>query len=321
MAITDPKKTTDFAGFITPEQSGYIFEQAARQSVVQSLVPQTPLAASGQSVPVVTGKMSAGWVSEGGQKPASHGEVALKSITPHKIAAITVVSAEVVRANPANYISLIRPQIAEAFATAFDLAALYDRGPDGSAGGGPFSTYLAQTTKAVDLGTANGNGGAAPGAGGAYKDLVNALDLLVSDEKRLTGFALDDVTEPTLLGSVDTAGHPIFVQGPFEETVNNVRRGTLLSRPSRMADGVKDVTPGTPATQYTVGFAGDFSQAAWGVVGGISYDVSTQTAVTINGSLVSLWENNLVAIRAEAEYGFLVNDAESFVELQFQTAP
>jgi hypothetical protein len=63
------------------------------------------------------------------------------------------------------------------------------------------------------------------------------------------------------------------------------------------------------------GYAGDWTQAAWGVVGGISYDVSTEATVTINGSLVSLWENNLVAIRAEAEYGWLVNDTASFVKL------
>jgi hypothetical protein len=41
--------------------------------------------------------------------------------------------------------------------------------------------------------------------------------------------------------------------------------------------------------------------------------VSTEAAVTINGSLVSLFERNLVAILAEAEYGFVVNDVEAFV--------
>jgi len=52
----------------------------------------------------------------------------------------------------------------------------------------------------------------------------------------------------------------------------------------------------------------------WGAVGGISYDVSTQATVTINGALTSLWENNLVAIRAEAEFGLLINDTEAFVK-------
>jgi hypothetical protein len=52
----------------------------------------------------------------------------------------------------------------------------------------------------------------------------------------------------------------------------------------------------------------------WGSVGGISYDVSTQTAVTIGGTLTSLWEHNLVAIRAEAEFGVLINDVDAFVK-------
>ena len=52
-----------------------------------------------------------------------------------------------------------------------------------------------------------------------------------------------------------------------------------------------------------------------GVVGGISYRISTEASVTINGSLVSLFEHNLVAVLAEAEYGWLVNDTAAFVEL------
>lgn len=43
--------------------------------------------------------------------------------------------------------------------------------------------------------------------------------------------------------------------------------------------------------------------------------MSTEATVTINGTLTSLWEHNLVAIRAEAEYGWLVNDAESFAAI------
>ena len=42
--------------------------------------------------------------------------------------------------------------------------------------------------------------------------------------------------------------------------------------------------------------------------------MSTEAPVTINGALVSLLENNLVAVRAEAEYGWLVNDTAAFVK-------
>lgn len=307
MAITAPTKTSDFSGFLSPEQSAPIFEEAARTSVVQSLVRQVPLGINGQNIPVVTGKMQAGWVSEGGQKPASNASIGLKTIKPEKIAAIAVVSAEVVRANPANYMDLLRPQIAEAFAVAFDRAALYNLGPDGT-GTGPFDTYIAQTTKAVQLdvdSTATGN---------VHTAVVAGLKALVDDGKRLTGFALDEVTEPLFLSALDTTGRPLYVETPLADTTAAAARpGRLINRPSYMSEGVAHPDETEPRT---VAFGGNWNQAAWGVVGGITYDVSTQATVTIGNQLTSLWEHNLVAIRAEAEYGFLVNDPESFVKYQ-----
>lgn len=315
MAITAPTQTSDFdSGFLTPEMSGYIFEEAAKVSVVQQLTSRVPLGINGQNIPVVTGKMKAGWVSEGGQKPASNADIGLKTIKPEKIAAIAVVSAEVVRANPGNYMSLLRPQIAEAFALAFDLAALYDRGPDGAAGGGPFDTHLAMTSKSVDL------AGTSSSTTNTHTRVVAGLKALVDDGKRLTGFALDDVVEPDFLSALDTTGRPLYVDTPLADTTHAVRPGRLIGRPTFMSDHIAEPTPTTPGTDYTVAWGGDWSQAVWGAVGGISYDVSTEATVTINGQLVSLWEHNLVAIRAEAEYGFLVNDPESFVKYTYTTA-
>jgi HK97 family phage major capsid protein len=308
MAVTAATTTSDFSGFLTREQSAPIFEEAMKASVVQRLAQRVELGYSGKSVPVVTGRMQAGWVAEGAKKPASKGAIGLKNMDPKKIASIAIVSAEVVRANPGNYMNLIRSQVAEAFALTFDLAALYDKGGDGTAGGGPFSTWIAQTTKSVELGTTT------QANGGIHGDLVAGLEALVSDGKRLTGFALDDTMEPMLLGAVDANGRPIYIDTPLDETTTAARPGRLLGRPSFMGEGVGEAVPGTASTTYTVGFGGNWRQAAWGVVGGITYDVSTEATVTINGQLTSLWENNLVAVRAEAEYGFLVNDPESFVE-------
>ncbi|MDK6814864.1 phage major capsid protein, partial [Corynebacterium sp. UMB6689] len=66
MAITAATKTTDFSGFIKPEESAPIFDEAARVSAVQSLARQIPLGISGQEIPVVTSKPVANWTSEGG---------------------------------------------------------------------------------------------------------------------------------------------------------------------------------------------------------------------------------------------------------------
>jgi len=295
MAITAATTRGDFSGFLSREQAQPIFEEAARRSVVQQLAPEVPLGAEGKSIPVVTGRLTAGWVSEGAKKPASEGAMTLKNMDPKKIAVIAVVSAEVVRANPGNYMTLIRSQVGEAFATAFDAAALHGTNT-------PFTTYVAQTTKSVELGTN------AATAGGIFADINDGLSLLVNDGKRLTGFALDDRMEPLLNGAVDSTGRPIFIDSPTVDAAAPVRQGRLLGRQAFVGEGVYD--SGTD----TLGFGGNWSQAAWGVVSGISYDVSTEATVTIDSELVSLWEHNLVAVRAEAEYGWLVNDVDAFVE-------
>lgn len=302
MAITAATTTSGFAGFLPADQAADIFTQARRQSVVQQLARQVQLGISGVDIPVVTTKPTAGWTAEGGQKPATSGAMTIKTMTPKKLTAIAVVSAEVVRANPGNYMNILREDIGEAFAIAFDSATLHGTST-------PFTTYIDQTTKTVEIGTA------AAGAGGTYADINEGLKLLVDDGKRLTGFAFDLRAEPLLNAAVDTTGRPLFIDSPLADPNPVVRPGSLIGRPAFMGQGISTaVVAGTPNTGGVVGYGGDWSQAAWGSVGGISYDVSTESTVTINGALTSLWENNLVAIRAEAEYGWLVNDTAAFVE-------
>lgn len=109
MAITAATVTGDFnAGFLTPELSEPIFNIAQRTSVAQQLFRQVPLGINGKNIPVVTGRPVASWVSEGDTKPATSTSIGLKNMTPHKLAAIAVVSAEVVRANPGNFMNLLQ---------------------------------------------------------------------------------------------------------------------------------------------------------------------------------------------------------------------
>lgn len=285
----------DFAGYLTPEQSEAIFERAAQTSVVQQLARQITLGPSGKNIPVFTGDVEADWVAETGNKPITKGAVGLKNIQPQKIAAIFVASAEVVRANPANYMSVMRNKVAEAMAKAFDAAALHGVNTPFGAG-----NYIGATTKVQQFGS----------EANTYLDINAGLAQLVNDGYTLEGFAFDVKAEPVLNASVDNAGRPIWVDAPYTESNVAIRPGRMLGRPAFVGKGV-----GNEATD-TLGFAGDWSQAVWGVVGGISYDVSDQATLPIGDgdAMVSLWRNNLVAVRAEAEFGFLVNDPEAFVE-------
>jgi HK97 family phage major capsid protein len=247
---------------------------------------------------VTTGKLTAGWVEEAGKKPTSESTLSIKSIVPKKLAVIAVVSAEVVRANPGGYMQEIQNQVGEAFALAFDAAAFHGTST-------PFATFLDQSTKEVEFTDAAGADGALTNV---YSELNAGLRLLVNDSKKLTGFAFDTRFEPELNDAKDSVLRPLFVESPFTEEAGPVRLGRLLGRRTVLGDGVYDATEGT------LGYGGDWTQTAWGTVGGISYDISTQATVTIGAELVSLFENNLVAVRAEAEYGWLVNDPEAFVK-------
>lgn len=310
MAITAATKLADFSGFLPPHISQPYFDIARRNSVVQQLARQVPLALAGEAVPVVTSKPTANWVAEGGRKPATLGSLALKTMAPQKLAAIAVISQEVVRADPGGYVERLTQDLGESFAIAFDLATLHNLGGDGT-GTGPFTTFIDQTTKGTEL------GGNTQANGGIYRDLVDSVAEIISSKnaynrhRRVTGFALDLQMETELRYATDTTGKPLWTDLPTATEPGALTQdGQLLNRRSFMGEGVAN------ASNTILGYAGDWTQAVWGSVGGIEYSVSDQATVTINGSLVSLWENNLYAIRAEAQYGFLVNDVDSFIQLR-----
>jgi HK97 family phage major capsid protein len=275
MAVTAATTLSGFSGFLNRDQSGPIFERAAQMSVVQQLARRVELGIAGQ--------------------PASAGTMSLKTMDPKKLAVIAVVSAEVVRANPGNYMNVIREQVAEAFAVAFDAAALHGTSS-------PFSTNLDTGSSTQEF------TGTTPAFTAVWDDLNAGMATLVNAGKRVTGWAFDSRMEPVLNGVKDTAGRPLFIESPLTETAGPIRAGRLMGRSAFVGDGIYAATP------KIYGYAGDWTQAAWGAVGGITYDISTESTVTINGALVSLWENNLVGVRAEAEYGWLVNDPASFVK-------
>lgn len=300
MAITAAKKLADFTGFIKPELAGPIFDEAAKGSAAMSLIRKVPLGASGQAFPIVTSKPTANWTAEGAQKHTTEAGLGLVKMEPKKLTAIAVASQEVIRANPGGYSETLAGLLADAFARAFDLAVFHNKGGDGN-GTSPFETTLAATTKSVTLGAAAGTN--------TYDDLVKAMSLNLqgTPKKQVTGFAFDTGFEIDLLNAKDTAGRPLFAEAAYTGAVPALRSGSVLGRTTYMHENV--------GLDKTVGFAGDWSKCAWGTVGGITMDISTEATVTIGGQLVSLYENNLVAVRAEAEYGFALADKDAFVKI------
>lgn len=305
MAIDTTKyaSTGDFKGFLNPEMSAPIFEEMSRRSLVQPLAQKVEMGPTGITVPFWDGEVTASWVDEGGKKPLTKGGFDMFGMAPKKIATIFAMSAEVVRANPQNYISVMREKVAEAFAIAFDNAALHGTNT-------PFGAYVDETTKSVSLVPAVAEGETA--VPNAYTASNNALSLLVNDGKKWTGGLMDTIAEPIINDSLDKNGRPLFNEPTYGDTNSLTRTGRILGRPTTIADGVKNGT--------TLGYYGDFQKILWGQIGGISYDVSDQATLDLSAAqdgsgLTSLWQHNLVAVRCEAEFAIRVHDAEAFVKI------
>lgn len=300
MAIDQTKyaSTGDFKGFLNPEMAAPIFEEMTKKSLVQPLAQKVQMGPTGITVPFWDGDVTANWVDEGGKKPLTKGGFKQFGMEPKKIATIFAMSAEVVRANPQNYINVMREKVAEAFAVAFDQAALHGTNT-------PFGHYVDETTKSVSLVDVEGNAN-------AYTAVNNGLSLLVNDGKKWTGGLLDTITEPIINDSVDRNGRPLFIEPTYSETNSLTRTGRILSRPTTIAEDVRH--------EGIMGYLGDFSKILWGQIGGISYDVSDQATLDLSAAqdgsgLTSLWQHNLVAVRCEAEFAIRVHDTEAFVKV------
>jgi HK97 family phage major capsid protein len=294
---------TIFSGYLDPEMAQDYFALTEKTSIVQQIARKVPLGPTGIKIPHWNGSVSAEWVGEAGMKPITKGSLTKQTIVPHKIATIFAESAEVVRANPANYLGIMRTKIAEAIALAFDAAVLAGTNT-------PFGAYVAQTTKSVSLIDSGGAGVATDN--NAYNALNAGLSLLVAAGKKWNGTLFDDTSEPILNGSKDGNGRPLFLEiAPPALQTTPFRQGSILGRPTTISDHV--------ATGTTLGYMGDWSQIIWGQVGGLSFDVTDQATLNFGTegapNLISLWQHNLVAVRVEAEYGVLVNDKDAFVKL------
>ena len=290
--------TDDFKGFLNPKESAPIFEEIARQSIVQKLGNRVEMGPTGVSIPYWEGDVQAQWTKESGKKPLTKGGFNKFTMEPEKITAIFAMSAEVVRANPQNYINVMRQKVAEAFAVAFDEAALHGLNS-------PFDSYVDQTTKETSLKIGEKIN--------AYAGINNGLELLVKDKKKFNGVLLDTVTEPLINGSVDNNDRPLFLEPTYNGLNSIQRQGTVLGRQAFIADHVE--------SESGVGYMGDWSKLLWGQIGGISYDVSDSATLDLSeaqdgSGLTSLWQHNLVAVRCEAEFSLRVHDVESFVKIK-----
>lgn len=293
MAGIDINRTT--AGVnLPPQLSSEIWGSTVKQSAVMQLARRVTLPGGGLTIPVITGDPVADWVDETDEKPVSRSTFGEKSMTGYTLAVIEPFSNQFRRDLPGLYAELAR-RLPFALGKKFDQTVF-----GGTAPGSNFDTLAGVPTATID-------------ATDTFGDLIAVNSAIAAAGGRNTGWALSPQGEAVALGSVDANGRPLFISDLQRE--GSV--GALLGRPVYLTDGVyaADADGDGAGTAPRIGYAGDWSNAMYGVVEGIKVDFSDQATLNDGGTQLNLWQRNMFALRAEVEIGFIVRDKQQYVEL------
>ena len=256
------------------EVSTEIIAKMQEGSAVMSLAEKVTLPGRGLTIPVITSDPEASWVGETAQKPVSNPGLSTKIMRGYTLAVIVPFSNQFRRDNASLYNEIVnrRPK---ALGQKIDETVFH-----GAAPGSDFDTFASVTAQSL--------------ASDVYQGLVSADTDIALHGGVNSGFVFSAQGKGILLGATDDNKRPLFV--------NNVSEGAVP-----MVLGVKTelskaaFKSGSPSV---IGYAGDWTQAKYGIVEDVQVSISDQATLTINNEQINLWERNMFAVRAEIEFGF-----------------
>jgi HK97 family phage major capsid protein len=280
------------SGVLLPEAvSSEILAKVQEASIIQTAARRVALPGSGVAFQQLIGDPAAAWVGETEDKPVSNGSVTSKVLRPYKLAVIETFSNEFRRDKGALYQALIG-RLPGALAKKFDMTAFH-----GTAPGSDFDTL--DGVDAIDLGA------------DVYDGFVSAVEAVAVAGYDANGIILAPQAEALLYSAKDLQDRPLFI--------NNVQTegtiGSALGRPIFKSRAAFEA--GTP---NTVGFMGDWTQALWGTVEDVQVKISDQATLVSGETTINLFQQNMFAVLAEIEVGFLVADEDAFVKFTAEPA-
>lgn len=272
--------------------SGEILQKTQQESAIMRLARKIELPGRGVTIPVITGDPTAAWVAETGVKPVSNGTPGTKLMQAFKIAVIETFSKEFVRDIPALYDALVQ-RLPAALAGVFDSTII---GATQAPSQSNFDTFAGCTAQSI----LNANNG-------TYLGLVAADADIAAHGGVMNGLALGAQARALLLTATDTTNRPLFLASANDGVVDKVLGVPTYFNKNLYKAGTAAVgqTAGTPAI---VGVAGDWTQALYGTVNGVEIAVTDTASLTVgsgnSATTVNLWQQNMIAVRAEIEVGF-----------------
>ena len=272
--------------------SAEILQKTQEGSAVMKLARQIALPGRGAAINVITSDPSAAWVGETEAKPVSDPGLATKVMRGYKLAVIVPFSNEFRRDVAALYDALIE-RLPAALGQKFDNTVFGGTLAPGS----DFDTLGSCTAQSL--------------ASDVYGGLVAADTDIALHGGVLNGFVLSPQARGILLGATDNNDRPLFINSVAEGAIPMVLGArTELSKAAFVSGSPSDI-----------GFAGDWTQALYGIVEGVKIDYSSDATLDLgDGNVINLFQQNMFAVRAEIEVGFRA-DTSVFNKLTATSVP
>lgn len=278
------------SGIVLPKEvSSQVWQDAQDASAVMRFATRIDLPGAGVQIPMVTGDPTAQWAGETDEIAVGDSSFSSKSIAGYKIGVIELFSNEFKRDLPGLYAALAE-RLPKTIGAAYDATVFHAT----SAPGADFD--LLSAADALTLDTTD-----------AYGDLV-AIETAISDANgENTGYVLAPKARGVLLNARDADNRPLLL--------NDIQReggvSSLLGVPVNVSRAVYKADEAGDDGEV-LGFAGDWSQAMYGVVEEIEVAVSTEATVNKGGTQVNLFQRDMFALRVTAHLGFAVRDLSKF---------
>lgn len=269
-----------------------IIQKTQDQSAIMKLATKINLPGNGLTFPVITSDPTASWVSETDEKPVSNPGLSTKLMKGYTISVIEPFSNQFKRDYATLYNALVN-RLPLILAKKFDETVF----GNGDAPGENFDTFKNCTAQSL--------------ASDVYGGLVAADTNVALNGGMVNGYAITPQMRSILLSALDKNDRPLFINSVADGAIPMILgQPTYISR-AAFVDG----------TPKTIGIAGDWTKAMYGVVEGVDIQISTDATLTLgDSSTINLFQRNMFAVRAEIEIGF-VAQTEMFNKLTATDVP
>ncbi|MBR5285590.1 MAG: phage major capsid protein [Clostridia bacterium] len=257
-----------------------IMQKAQEASAVMKLARQITLPGNGAAIQVITSDPEASWVGETAAKPISNPGLSTKIMRGYTLAVIVPFSNQFRRDAAALYDALIE-RLPAALGKKFDDTVFH-----GTAPGSDFDTFASVTAQSL--------------ASDVYDGLVAADTDIALHGGVTNGYVISAQGRGILLGAKDGNDRPLFINNTSEGAIPMI----LGARTELSKAAFKSGSPSV------VGYAGDWTQALYGIVEGVKISYSADATLEDGeGNTINLFQQNMFAVRAEIEVGFRADTA------------